>query len=150
VGTKWIEGCYCLPDAALKSALELQIANYRHVLIDSPAGLEHLNRRITSTIDDLFDIIGPSSKSFAHVERAVRIIREVHIRVNHFHVVASYLFPENLAKDAEKRVNRKVLGQIQSDPTLAAYVLSGKPLTSLPEPSPAYESVKNIMKKAGY
>ena len=38
VGTKWIEGCYCLPDAALKAALATLTKNYRYVLIDSPAG----------------------------------------------------------------------------------------------------------------
>ena len=42
VGTKWVEGCYCLPDAALKNALGSIIKQYRYILIDSPAGLEHL------------------------------------------------------------------------------------------------------------
>ena len=60
VGTKWIEGCYCLLDVALKGALESLIKNYRYVLVDSPAGLEHLNRRITSKVDDIFDVIDPS------------------------------------------------------------------------------------------
>jgi CO dehydrogenase maturation factor len=63
VGPKWIEGCYCLPDAALKNALKRLTKNYQFVLIDSPAGLEHLNRRITSQVDDLFDIIDPSHKA---------------------------------------------------------------------------------------
>ena len=48
VGTKWVEGCYCMPNSALKGALESLTKNYKYVLIDSPAGLENLNRRITS------------------------------------------------------------------------------------------------------
>jgi CO dehydrogenase maturation factor len=150
VGTKWLEGCYCMPDAALKSALQVLMANYRHVLIDSPAGLEHLNRKVTSNVDDLFDVIGPSSKSFAHVDRAIRIIREVKITVNHFHVIASYLFPEGLVEEAESRGRRKILGRIATDPLLAAYVLAGRSLMELPETSPAFESVRNIMRRAGY
>jgi CO dehydrogenase maturation factor len=150
VGTKWLEGCYCMPDAALKSALEILMANYRHVLIDSPAGLEHLNRKVTSSIDDLFDIIGPSSKSFAHVDRAIRIIREIQIKVGHFHVVASYLFTDNGMQEAEARGERKILGRITSDPLLAEYVLAGRSLMDLPEASPAFESVRILMKRAGY
>src|SRR3990170_3318913 len=57
VGTKWVEGCYCMPNSALKAALESLTKNYKYVLIDSPAGLEHLNRRITSRVNDIFDIL---------------------------------------------------------------------------------------------
>jgi len=79
VGTKWIEGCYCMPDAALKNALSAITRQYRYILIDSPGGLEHLNRKIASDVDTIFDVMGPSSKSFAHVRRAHRVIDEVGI-----------------------------------------------------------------------
>jgi len=49
-----------MPNAGLKGALESLTKTYKYVLIDSPAGLEHLNRRITSKVDDIFDIIDPS------------------------------------------------------------------------------------------
>ncbi len=62
VGTKWVEGCYCMPNSALKGALESLTKNYKYVLIDSPAGLEHLNRRITSKVDDILDILDHSKK----------------------------------------------------------------------------------------
>ena len=39
VGTKWVEGCYCMPNSALKGALESLTKNYKFVLVDSPAGL---------------------------------------------------------------------------------------------------------------
>ena len=66
-----------MPDAALKGALESLTKNYRNVLIDSPAGLEHLNGKITARVSDIFDVMGPSHKSFEHVKRADRITREV-------------------------------------------------------------------------
>ena len=62
LGTKWVEGCYCLPNAALKGALESLTKNYRYVLIDSPAGLEHLNRRIATKVNDVFDVIDPFAR----------------------------------------------------------------------------------------
>src|SRR3990172_539144 len=51
VGTKWVEGCYCMPNSALKGALESLTKNYKFVLVDSPAGLENLNKRITSNVN---------------------------------------------------------------------------------------------------
>ncbi|MFQ5999708.1 MAG: AAA family ATPase, partial [Candidatus Bathyarchaeia archaeon] len=132
VGTKFIEGCYCLPDAALKKALEGLTKTYRYVLIDSPAGLEHLNRRIASQIDDIFDIIDPSQKSFNHVERAYRVAKEVKINFKNFYVVAGYRVPKELEADVEKRIKLKYLGKIAYDEEVENYVLSGKSLLELP------------------
>jgi CO dehydrogenase maturation factor len=150
VGTKFIEGCYCLPDASLKRALEGLTKTYRYVLIDSPAGLEHLNRRIASKVDDIFDIIDPSRKSFDHVERACKIAKEVKIEFNNFYVVGGYRFPEALEAEARKKTQLEYLGKIAYDKEVEDYILSGKSLLELPSSSPAYNSVKELMKKAGY
>jgi len=150
VGTKWIEGCYCLPDAALKRALETLTKNYRYVLVDSPAGLEHLNRRITVRIKDVFDVIDPSKKSFDHVKRAHRVAREVKIDFENFYVLGGFRFPEHLANEARKATQLKYLGKIAYDEKVEEYVLSGESLLDLPSYSPAYLSVKRIMEKAGY
>jgi CO dehydrogenase maturation factor len=148
LGTKWVEGCYCLPNAALKGALEALTKNYKYVLIDSPAGLEHLNRRITSKVDDIFDIIDPSKKSFLHIERAYRIAKEVKIEFKNFYVVGGFRVPENL--EDLKALKFEYLGKIAYDEVLEDYVLSGKSLLELPQDSPAYVSVKSLMGRAGY
>lgn len=150
LGTKWVEGCYCLPNAALKGALESLIKNYKYVLIDSPAGLEHLNRRITSRVDDIFDIVDPSKKSFNHVERAYRIAKEVNIDFKNFYIVGGYRFPEDLKEKVRESLNLEYLGTIARDEKVEEYVLAGKSLLELPSDSSAYVSVKNVMKNAGY
>jgi len=150
VGTKWVEGCYCLPDAALKNALGTITKNYRYVLIDSPAGLEHLNRRVTARVDDIFDIIGPSSKSFAHVQRADRVIREAGITASHFYVVGGYLFPASEKERAVTTLEHTYLGNIACDPLLQKFVLDGRSLLDLPDDSPAVVSVRAILQSAGY
>ena len=150
VGTKWIEGCYCLPDAALKGALESLTKNYKYVLVDSPAGLEHLNRRITSKVDDIFDVIDPSKKSFDHVGRAYRVAKEVKIAFQNFYVVGGFRFPESLENQAKKVLPFKFLGRVAYDENVEEYVLAGKSLLGLPPETPAYISVKRIMENAGY
>ncbi|UCB60967.1 MAG: AAA family ATPase [Candidatus Bathyarchaeota archaeon] len=150
VGTKFIEGCYCLPDAALKTALEGLTKTYRHVIVDSPAGLEHLNRRITSQVDDIFDIIDPSQKSFHHIERAYRVAKEVKINFKNFYVVAGYRVPGELEAEIKERVRHPYLGKIAYDKNVEKLVLTGKSLLELPPTSPAYVSVKTLMAEAGY
>jgi len=150
LGTKWVEGCYCLPNAALKGALESLTKNYKYALIDSPAGLENLNRRITSKVDDIFDIIDPSKKSFDHVERAYRIAHEVKIDFKNFYVVGGFRFPEHLEGEARKNLRFDFLGRIVHDSEVEEYVLAGKSLLQLPSDSPAYLSVKKIMANANH
>ena len=150
VGTKWVEGCYCMPNSALKVALESLTKNYKYVLVDSPAGLENLNRRITSEVNDIFDILDHSKKSQDHVRRAYKIAKEVDMKFENFYIVGGYRFPVELGKQAEADLKFKYLGKILADDRLDEYVLEGKSLLELPPDNKAYLSVKEILKKLGY
>jgi len=150
IGTKWVEGCYCMPNAALKGALESLTKNYKYVLVDSPAGLENLNRRITSNVNDVFDILDHSKKSFDHVKRAFRIAKEVDMKFDNFYLIGGYRFPAELGKQAEADLKFKFLGKIAEDEQLDEYVLDGRSLLDLPSDSEAYVSVKAILKTLGY
>jgi len=150
VGTKWIEGCYCMPNSALKGALESLTKNYKFVLVDSPAGLENLNRRITSTVNDIFDILDHSKKSQDHVRRAYKIAKEVDMKFDNFYLVGGYRFPPELGKQAEADLKFKYLGKIDADEQLDDYVLNGKSLLDLPKTNKAYLSVNKILKTLGY
>jgi CO dehydrogenase maturation factor len=150
VGTKWVEGCYCMPNSALKAALEGLTKNYKYVLVDSPAGLENLNRRITSDVNDIFDILDHSKKSQDHVRRAVKIAKEVDMKFENFYLVGGYRFPAELGKQAEADLKFKYLGKIEADETLDEYVLNGKSLLDLPKTNKAYLSVQKILQTLGY
>ncbi len=150
VGTKWVEGCYCMPNSALKAALEHLTKNYQYMLIDSPAGLEHLNRRITSKADDVFEMLDHSKKSIDHAKRAYRIAKEVNMEFDNFYLVGGYRFPDELARKAEQELKFKYVGKIVADELVDDYVLNGKSLLELPSDNAAYTSVKAIMKATGY
>ena len=150
VGTKWVEGCYCMPNSALKGALESLTKSYKYILVDSPAGLENLNRRITSNVNDIFDILDHSKKSQDHVRRAVKIANEVDMKYENFYLIGGYRFPAELGKQAEADLKFKFLGKIAEDEELDDYVLNGQSLIDLPNDNQAYLSVKSILKTLGY
>ncbi len=150
VGNKWVEGCYCMPNSALKGALESLTKSYKYVIVDSPAGLENLNRRITSEVNDIFDILDHSKKSQDHVKRAYKIAKEVDMKFENFYLVGGYRFPAELGKQAEADLQFKYLGKIDADDQLDEYVLDGKSLLDLPKDNKAYLSVQKILKSLGY
>lgn len=150
VGNKWVEGCYCMPNTALKNALESLTKTYKYIIIDSPAGLENLNRRITSNVNDIFDILDHSKKSQDHVRRAYRIAKEVDMKFENFYLIGGYRFPAELGPKAEEELKFKYLGKIEADEQLDQYVLDGESLLDLPKDNKAYVSVQKILKNLGY
>ncbi|PWR71670.1 ATP-binding protein [Methanospirillum lacunae] len=150
LGTKWVEGCYCMPDAALRDALSRLTKQYKYVLIDAPGGLEHLNRRVTADVDEIFDVIGPSSKSFSHLIRAKRVAEESGIHWKNFSSIGGFLFPQELGSRAKEISEIRYLGKIEYDEVVANRVIEGLPLIGLPLDIPGPLSVKKILENAGY
>ena len=150
LGTKWSEGCYCQPNNILKGLVARLERNYRHVMIDSPAGLEHLNRRITSVVDDIFALIGPSKKSFDNARRAKRVIEEINIRYRNFYMVAGCDFPSECLKEIEGDRSFSYAGRLARDVDVARSCLEGRSLLGIRDDSPFLDSVRTVIRKAGY
>ncbi len=148
LGTKDLEGCYCYPDHLLRKTISQIAKNYQHVVIDSPAGLEHLNRNIVSEVDDLFILLDPSEKSLTHIKKVKVILREVGIKYHQFYLVGNYLFDE-ASESYFKEAGEVFLGRIEYDQKVEEFNLKGESLRKLPEDSPAVNSVKRILVKAG-
>ena len=72
--------------------------NYDYILIDSPAGLEHINRRITSCVDDIFEILDPTKKAFEHLDRAYKIVSQIKIKFNNFWLLGNFRFSDELSR----------------------------------------------------
>lgn len=148
LGTKDLEGCYCFPDHLLRKTISQMAKNYQNTVIDSPAGLEHLNRNIVSEVDDLFILLDPSEKSLTHIKKVKVILREVGIKYHHFYLVGNYLFDEE-SEAYFKEAGERFLGKIEYDQKVEEFNLKGESLRKLPEDSPALISVKKILGKAG-
>jgi len=149
LGTKLTEGCLCFPDELLRKTITKLANNYTTIVVDSPAGVEHLNRNIVPVINDLFVICDPSEKSIKHILRIKKIMKEVGTEYNHFYLVANQEFDQE-AELYLKNSGEIYLGKIEYDANVEEYNLKGKSLLGLPVDSPALVSVKKILAKAGY
>jgi CO dehydrogenase maturation factor len=123
--------------------------NYEMVIVDSPAGLEHLNRKVTPDINDLFVVLDPSEKSAKHIDRIKYVTKGVNISYNKFYLVGNYRFTEEI-EIYLLRSGEKYLGRIAYDPLVREYNLKGDSLFNIPEDSPSAMSVKKILREAGY
>ncbi len=149
LGPRWTAGDYRAANYLFEFVIPSIGADYAHIIVDSPAGLEHLNRKVIPRIDDLFVILDPSQKSIKHVGRVKKIAQEVGISYRHLYLVGNYEFDD----DAEKRLRstgETYLGKMDYDARVKEYNLNGTSLLDLPDSSPACLSVKKVLTKAGY
>ena len=149
LGPRWTEGDYRSANFLFEFIIPAIGENYRNIVIDSPAGLEHLNRKVVRNVNDLFLVLDPSVKSIKHVERVKRITREVGISYEHLYLVGNYEFDDEGERQL-KRTGETYLGKIDYDTNVKEYNLKGKSLLKLPESSPACVSIRKILSKVGY
>ena len=149
LGPRWTAGDYRAANFLFEFIIPSIGENYANIVIDSPAGLEHLNRKVIPSMDDLFLVLDPSMKSIKHVERVRKITEEVGISYRHLYLVGNYEFDDESEQRLE-RTGETYLGKMDYDANVKNYNLKGESLLGLPDSSPACVSVKRILTKAGY
>jgi CO dehydrogenase maturation factor len=149
LGPKWTEGDYRSANYLFEFIVPNIGKDYAHIVIDSPAGLEHLNRRVVGSVHDLFVVVDPSAKSLKHIERVKKITETVGIKYEHLYVVGNHEFDEEAVR-AFSNTGEVFLGTMVFDPRVRQYNLKGRSLWELPMESPACISVREILGRAGY
>ncbi|MEA1963896.1 MAG: AAA family ATPase [Candidatus Aerophobetes bacterium] len=147
IGVKWTKGCYCMPNEILRTMIPRMAGDYEYTVVDSPGGLEHLNRRVISEIDDIFVILDPSKKALNNVERMRKITSEIGIHFNNIYLIANHRF-NKVTEEYIQNINGNYLGKIEYDSEVEKYSWNGKSLLELPQDSPAFSSVKKIVDKS--
>lgn len=149
LGPRWTIGDYRSANFLFEFVIPSIGENYANIVVDSPAGLEHLNRKVIPNIDDLFLLLDPAMKSIKHVARVRKITREVGTSYKHLYLVGNYEF-DDAAEQRLKRTGETYLGRIDYDANVKECNLKGESLLNLPDSSPACLSVKKILAEAGY
>jgi len=149
LGVKWTRGCYCAPNDTLRALLPRLAGSYDFTIIDSPAGLEHVNRRVIADIDDLIALVDPSAKSTRNTEALMAIAGQIGLRFENLYLVANCRF----GPDAERRLAESpgavYVGRVEHDPAVQEFEAAGRSLCELPEDSPACVAARAVFEKMG-
>lgn len=149
LGTRWTRGDYRSANFLFEFIIPSIGEKYTNIVVDSPAGLEHLNRRVVPRVNDLFLVLDPSHKSIKHVERVKRITAEVGIEYDHLYVVGNHEFDDE-SEEYFKRIGETYLGRMDYDANVREYNLKGRSLLDLPDDSPVLVSLERMLKPIGY
>jgi len=139
--------CYCYVNNLLRDVMDKFNSNYKFIVMDNEAGMEHLSRQTTQNVESLLII---SDESVIGVRTANRInqmiiglklkIRDVYLVINRSHE----RLPEAVTAEIEK-TDMKLLGTIPIDENIVEYALAGKSMLLLPDDSPSKLAITDIM-----
>jgi len=78
-------GCYCPENTFLKSLLNhILIQRDEIVILDMPAGIEHLSRGTAQNVDILLIVVEPSSKSIQTAQRIEQLALDLNLKRYYF------------------------------------------------------------------
>ena len=145
-------GCYCFPNNVLKEFIDKLAVNYRFLVMDNEAGLEHLSRRTTENVDELIIVSNHAVKGVHTIGNILDLIKELKLNVKRQSIVINQapgqLDPMIVAGLNELGVRADAI--IPMDDLITDYDLQQKPLTELPDASPAVQAIEGLMEKLLY
>ena len=143
-------GCYCAVNHNLRQVIDAISKNYRYVVIDNEAGMEHLSRRTTRDVQHLLIVSDPTQRGLAAAERIAAFRKELDIHIAHTGLILNRLrggvHPALQARIDE--LGLPLLGTVPEDEAMMALEFSGRPLIDLADDSPVYQAVAAIAQKA--
>jgi CO dehydrogenase maturation factor len=142
-------GCYCAVNHNLRDVVDSISKNYRYVVIDNEAGMEHLSRRTTRDVDHMLIVTDPTQRGLVAAQRIVDLRNELDIRVENAYLILNRLsgpMPPTLESAIDK-LQVPLLGIVPADSDLMEFEFSGRPLVELGDDSPVFRSVAEMMEQ---
>jgi len=142
-------GCYCAVNNMLRKIIENVSSNYDFIVIDTEAGLEHLSRRTTQSVDTMLVVSDSSKRGLQTASRVGTLAKDLEISFKNLYLILNRVKSENkeelIIKAKETAI--ELVGIIPDDKDIAEFDLKGRPLIQLPDDSKPVIAVKKILDK---
>jgi CO dehydrogenase maturation factor len=138
--------CYCAVNNMLRKFLDNLSSEYKYVVIDNEAGMEHLSRRTTNHVDLLFIVAEPNPIGSITVRRISELAEKLPIGVKQVGVIWNKVLDKS-DSDAQDYMVKEVetFGHIPSDTAVFENSVRGKTVFDLEKDNPAYSAIDKIL-----
>ncbi len=143
-------GCYCAVNHNLREVIDGISKNYRYVVIDNEAGMEHLSRRTTRDVQFLLVVSDPTQRGIVAAERIAAFRHELDIHIEQAALILNGLTTPTIPDTLQARIDTldiPLTGVIPRDEQLAAFEANGRPLIELGNDSATYQAVITILNR---
>jgi len=143
-------GCYCFANNVLREVLDRLARTYRHIVIDSEAGLEHISRRTLLAVDRLLIVSDCTVRGVRTAGRISALADEVALETRARGLVVNRVpyggLPPAVAA-AVSETGLEQLAEVPLDGYVAALDAHGQPLAAIPPDAPARMAVNSLLER---
>jgi len=134
-------GCYCAANNLLRNFLDKLSTSYRFVVMDNEAGMEHLSRRTTNSVDILCIIAEATNIGTITARRIFELSKRLPISVKETGVIWNRINSANELNGIE------IFGSVPYDDTVFDASMQGKTIFDIEQNSPAFVALHKILRK---
>ena len=137
-------GCYCFANDLLSECLADLQAEYRFIVIDAEAGMEHISRGTIGVPDLLLIVSDPGARGMRTATRIRDIALSLGLDRDRMALVV------NRKKDGVADVGGEpvpLIAEVPADPAVEEADLMGRPITTVPDDSPARLAVAALAER---
>lgn len=144
------EGCYCFVNGILREQVQKISGQYKYVVTDNEAGMEHLSRKTSKHTDTLLLVSDCSRRSIQAVARIRDLAEELNLSVGRVYLIVNKA-PDGILNTGVKEEIEKhklnLLGVVPLDELIYQYDSDGIPLVKLPKDSKSRKAIEEIVAK---
>lgn len=143
------QGCYCMVNNILNNFTDKLSANYKYLVVDNEAGMEHLSRRTSGKVDVLYLVTDYSLRGLRAVKRIHAMLDNLKLTIGELGIIVTR-GPEKLGDTFLKEVDEiglDIVAVIPDDPALLDFDMDRRSLLELPDQSPSVVEVDKLMVK---
>ncbi len=142
------QGCYCFANNVLREVLDRLSRNYRNIVIDSEAGLEHISRRTLLSVDYLLIVSDCTVRGIRTAARISALADEVSLPTKRRGLIVNRVPGDALpgpVAEAVKATGLRLLACIPADQDVAALDADGVPVSRIPPEAPARIAMNELL-----
>jgi len=137
-------GCYCFANDLLSECMIQLERDYRFIVIDSEAGMEHISRGTIGKPDLLLIVSDPGARGLRTITRIKEIATQLGLEPGRIRIVFNRFKSGTAPVDIGNNIPVAI---IPDDPQVEAADLAATPVSQIPSDSPARIAVLNLAKK---
>jgi len=145
-------GCYCYPNTIVRNYIEKLASNYKYVVIDNEAGMEHISRRTNGNLDVLLLVSDPSLKGIRTCKKLEDLVNKLGLNVKKLYLILNRVvngIPPQVVEELG-RLKLSLLEVIPEDKNIMDYELKGIPMLNLEDNSLSVTKINDTMVKILY
>ena len=133
------KGCYCFVNGLLSTQVARYASNYRYVVVDNEAGMEHISRGILPKVDTVILVSDASRRGIQACGRIFELVKELNLGAKQVKLLVNRapggVLSEGVMEEI-KKTGMELLGVLPQDDTIYEFDGEGKPTSQLPADNP--------------